>query len=184
MIDFLEENTPKSEYLKLSIEELRKQETLKNKSDNQDIVFINGSEINSINDIINVQGIRGNKIYLDIWATWCNPCIQQFEYKEELHRLLSEYDDIVTVYLSIDDDKNDEIWKQKTQHFNLVGYNLRASESLKAELKKLFYENSSSMTIPRYILLDANGNILHKKLPKPQYITTLKTELDKVLKQP
>ncbi|MDL2223748.1 TlpA family protein disulfide reductase [Bacteroidales bacterium OttesenSCG-928-M06] len=143
---------------------------------NENIIFID-EEISLLKDLSKLPFLKDKYIFIDLWATWCAPCIREFQYKENLIKLLDAYNHIAIVYISIDDDDSNNHWKIKVSDYNLEGYNLRASSQLRKDIEaKLF--NYKNISVPRYVLLDKNGEILDSKLPKPSKNDELKKVLD------
>ncbi|MBK5723086.1 TlpA family protein disulfide reductase [Dysgonomonas sp. Marseille-P4677] len=137
--------------------------------------------INTLEELSKIDDLDQKVLYIDMWATWCGPCIEEFKHRDKINKLLLNYKDIIPVYISFDDDKNDIAWKEKTKAFNLNGYHLRANNNLVTYINKKLYEGKG-IGVPHYILLDKNGNILERNLSRPSNIDKLKEELDKHLK--
>lgn len=142
--------------------------------------FLEREVINSFEDISNVKELEEKAIYIDLWASWCSPCLAQFKYNEQTKKLLGDYKNLIMVYISIDDNENDALWKKQINFHELAGYHIRATKSFVDYLSKRLYEGKS-VTIPRYILLDKNGEILNDNLPRPSQTGELKKVLDKCL---
>lgn len=107
-----------------------------------------------------VKSLRGKKIYIDLWATWCEPCKYEFVKKDSLIRQLRSKG-IQFLYISIDVDKRDKLWKDMIKYYNLQGYHIRAGTQLQADLRRIFSQNhKGSFYIPYHILIDENGNII------------------------
>lgn len=134
--------------------------------------------INSLEDLSKVDDFNQKTLYIDLWATWCGPCIAEFKHKDKVHELLLNYENIIPVYISIDEDKNAIIWKEKTKAFNLNGYHLRANQELTTDINEKLFEGRG-IGVPRYILLSKDGIILEKNLSRPSNIDKLKQELNK-----
>ena len=98
-----------------------------------------------------------------------------------MQQLLQSYDQVLPVYISIDEIKNHTIWKENVIHFNLEGYNFIASPALKEDISKKVYDGQS-VGIPRYILMNDKGVVIEKDLPRPSTIEELKKVLDNHLK--
>jgi len=178
---YYKEKYPQSEYLK-SIEKLKAE--LKKKEEmsqlNDSIIFIN-EKIDSLKELSTFTPLKGKYIFVDVWATWCIPCIKEFQYKDSISELLKNYKDLIMVYISIDDDRSNNYWKIKTTDYNLKGYNLRASEVLHKDIvAKVTDENNFS--VPQYLLLDKEGNVIGKDLPRPSELDSLKKKFDNLVK--
>lgn len=149
------------------------------KEDHSEIKYIE-DPINALADLSKVGALNQKVLYVDIWATWCGPCIAQFKHKDKLHELLSNYEDIITVYISIDSDADDMTWKARTKTFNLNGYHLRANENLLIDIQEKLFDGDG-IGIPRFILMDKDGTILNGKISGPINMDKLKEELDEHL---
>jgi thiol-disulfide isomerase/thioredoxin len=108
---------------------------------------------------LKLQELAGNIVYLDIWATWCGPCIREFPASRELAAKY-EHEPVRFVYLSIDEDfaKWDN-FLQKNPSF--TGIHLLQKE------KKILLERYQLLEIPRYILIDQQGRIVASRAPWP-----------------
>lgn len=106
------------------------------------------------------NSLLGKVVYIDLWASWCVPCIQEFPKSKILQDTYAGNPDFVFVYLSLDEEE--EEWKQAVKKHKLEGYNLFLP-GFKHELPKYFSINS----IPRYILIGKKGEIIHASAPRP-----------------
>ncbi len=148
-----------------------------NTADHSGIKYIENT-INTFEDFSKVEGLNQKVLYIDIWATWCGPCIGEFKHKDKIHELLLNYKDIVPVFISLDEDKKDAAWKDAIKAFNLEGYHLRANKELVTYINETLY-NGQGIGVPLFILLDKNGKILEEQLPYPGNIDKLKQVFDK-----
>ncbi|HUP43293.1 MAG TPA: TlpA disulfide reductase family protein [Thermoanaerobaculia bacterium] len=46
--------------------------------------------------------LRGKRVFVNVWATWCGPCRRELPWVEELHRRLAGREDAVLVTLNMD----------------------------------------------------------------------------------
>jgi len=130
--------------------------------------------INSFTEAVSLA--EGKPVYLDIWATWCVPCIQEFKHKPAVSQLLEEFG-YFPIYISIDMEQHEERWKQMIYQYELKeGIHIRANGNLKGEIMKL-YGSQNSLTIPIYALLDPQGNIIIKQAARPSDLVRLKMQL-------
>ncbi|MCL7987930.1 redoxin family protein [Sphingobacterium sp. lm-10] len=121
---------------------------------------------------------RSKAIFVDLWATWCEPCIKQFAHSKELNRRLRERD-IFTVYVSIDAADKRDVWEYTARGHALEGSHVLLSPELKKELKQKYKLN----TIPRYMLATADGRVLIPDASaSPSDMDALMNEIDAFLK--
>jgi len=117
-----------------------------------------------------LSDFRGKMIYIDLWATWCGPCIQE---SPAFTALSEKYPDIEFLQISRDEQK--EAWKSYISRKNspLTQYNSVDMELV--EGWQLFY-------IPRFILVDQEQKIVDAYAPRPSSteIVTLLDSLSKV----
>jgi thiol-disulfide isomerase/thioredoxin len=114
-------------------------------------------------DFANVLARYPNKvIYVDFWASWCAPCIRALPASKELHEAYKN-EEVVFLYLSLDEDSDK--WKQAAQKYKLndslssyVAENQHTSRML---------DDLQVKSIPRYLLYDKQGNLVHKNAPGP-----------------
>jgi thiol-disulfide isomerase/thioredoxin len=109
-----------------------------------------------------LNDLKGKLVYVDIWATWCGPCKKEIPYLEEL---IIKYkgQEIEFVSISVDSRKDLDKWKKMVAEKNLKGIQLFSDNSFKSDFMK-FYNVS---LIPRYMLIDENGDIITAQAPRP-----------------
>lgn len=110
-----------------------------------------------------LKDLRGKLVYIEIWATWCGPCIKEMP---SLTKLIEEYKDnkdIVFVSISIDAKNEYDKWRTMVPAKNVGGIQLLADKSLESDFMKFY----SVGMIPRSIMIDAEGNIISQHAPRP-----------------
>jgi thiol-disulfide isomerase/thioredoxin len=106
--------------------------------------------------------LKGNYIYIDVWATWCGPCRAEIPFlKEAEHKY--EGKNISFISLSIDRVADKEKWAKFIVDKELGGIQLFAE----ADWKSQFVEDYKIKGIPRFILLDPAGKIVNADAPRP-----------------
>ena len=109
---------------------------------------------------ISLNDFKGKYVYIDLWATWCGPCKQQIPFLEKIEK---DYHgkNIVFVSISVDREKDYKVWRQMVADKEMSGIQLYAKGD------KKFMNDYKVNGIPRFILLDPEGNIVSAKAPIP-----------------
>ena len=118
-------------------------------------------------EIVSLGDLKGKYVYLDIWATWCAPCIKQVPYLKQLETIYHDKN-IVFVSISVDKEESKSMWRQMITNEQLGGVQLFADNSFDSEFMDAYAVNS----IPRFILIDPEGNIVDSEAPRPSFEET------------
>lgn len=138
---------------------------------NEEFKFVDNYEnINSLTDCL--LPLKGKQIYIDIWSTSCGPCKKEFEYNEKLKETLKNKD-VEILYISLDSDQNKDRWENMIKYYNLKGNHIRANEKLETDLERKL----GKFGIPRYLLIDKQGNIINNDAPRPSNLSELEKQL-------
>jgi thiol-disulfide isomerase/thioredoxin len=109
-----------------------------------------------------LESLKGKYVYIDVWATWCGPCIKEIPFLEKVEEKYQEKN-IVFVSISIDNSKDREKWSNFVNKKQMSGIQLLADK----EFDSKFIKEYNMQTIPRFILIDTNGNIVNANAPRP-----------------
>ncbi|QDO95516.1 TlpA family protein disulfide reductase [Formosa sediminum] len=109
-----------------------------------------------------LSDFKGKYVYIDVWATWCAPCIAEIP---SLKKIEKQYHNknIEFVSISIDAEKARESWRKMVERKELGGVQLIADNDWKSE----FIKSYQIKGIPRFILIDPKGNIVDANAPRP-----------------
>ena len=116
---------------------------------------------NPENEKVSLADLNGKKVYIDVWATWCGPCIAEIPSLKELEEELG--DEIQFVSVSIDQQKDKEKWAKFIMEKELGGLQLMADGAWKSDIAKSY----NIKGIPRFLLLDEEGKIITANAPRP-----------------
>ncbi|MCZ2845692.1 MAG: TlpA disulfide reductase family protein [Candidatus Bathyarchaeota archaeon] len=130
---------------------------------------------NSKGGVASLSDLRGKYVYIDIWATWCGPCIAEIPALKKLERKFQDKN-IEFLSISVDNKKDKDKWKKMIKEKKLGGIQLFADNSFNSNFIKSYY----IIGIPKFILLDPNGNIVDSNAPAPSQpqLEDLLTSLD------
>jgi len=129
-------------------------------SSNRQIFFLEQTE--TLNK--QLSQFKGKVIYIDIWATWCAPCISSLEYIKELNEYFNQ-NSIIFLGLCVDMKQHKDNWKNLIYKHAVTGYHVfveyETIDTYKSDLeisrkeKKLLMEG-----YPRHLIVDKNGKIV------------------------
>lgn len=100
----------------------------------------------------------GKVVLIDVWATWCKPCLAELPALEKLEKDF-EGKDVVFISLSIDTDKAK--WQEMVKSKNLSGVQLFSNN------QGPIVQDYQLIGIPRFILFDKNGKTVEFDAPRP-----------------
>ena len=110
----------------------------------------------------------GKYIYIDMWATWCTPCIQQIPFLKSLEK---EYNGKNIEFISISTDeyrKSGGSWEAAEKKWrNFVKAKQLTGNQLWAGKDYSFQQAYQINAIPRFILIGPQGNIVDANAPRP-----------------
>ena len=127
--------------------------------------------------MISLADFKGKLVYIDLWATWCGPCIKEIPYLHALERQLDK-EQIQFISISFDSAKDSTKWSNYVIDNHLSGIQLLADK----KHHDSFSEQLNIKTIPRFILLDREGKIIDANAKRPSD-PKLKEALIKLLNQ-
>ena len=116
-----------------------------------------------------LSDLKGKFVYVDVWATWCGPCKREIPslkvVEQKYHGKNIEF-----VSISVDDarrsgtvDKAHDAWKKMIVDKELSGIQLFSDKAWQSD----FIQQYKITGIPRFILIDPEGNIVTADAPRP-----------------
>lgn len=125
---------------------------------------------------VSLSDFKGKVIYLDIWASWCAPCIAEINKAKKVKEHFKNEKDLVFLYISID--KDDKRWKETVRKKDITGVHLIS----KGGEEEGILQKYDVPAIPKFVLIDRNGDIVFgdaKPPSDPDLIADLETALKK-----
>lgn len=121
------------------------------KTENGDAITLNSFELSNLNGVpVDVARLKGKRVFLNIWATWCGPCIQEMP---SIAALQKDIGDEVEFLLASDED-----------HDLISRFSTRPPAQ---GLKLVRLDNPEKFginAIPVSFIFDEEGNLLHAEM--------------------
>ena len=108
-----------------------------------------------------LSSLFGKVLYIDMWATWCGPCLKETPYFKELAERYKK--DGRFAFISISVDETAKPWLAKLDEEKPFWPQYRIDN----ERGKSFFKSINLQTIPRFIIVDVNGNVFDVDAPRP-----------------
>ncbi|MGD8292414.1 MAG: TlpA disulfide reductase family protein [Desulfosarcina sp.] len=104
-------------------------------------------------NMVNLSDFRGKVILLNIWATWCPPCVQEMPSMEKLHQELKD-ENFAIVAVSVDSAGSKVVSPfMKTHKLSFL-----TLTDTKGIVKNLYHTTG----VPESLIIDKNGIIVEK----------------------
>lgn len=133
----------------------------------------NFSFVNLDGQQVSLEQYKGKIVVIDFWATWCGPCKYQYPELLSIANTYKDNNNIQFVAISIDEDMNK--WKidaskkdDRIEQWHITD--------------KSIMEYFNVQSIPRFVLIGKQGEILNKSMPFPDNQDAFKVMIDNHLK--
>ncbi|MEM6700823.1 MAG: TlpA disulfide reductase family protein, partial [Bacteroidota bacterium] len=119
-----------------------------------DLFLANQASVDSL--LASIRAVYPNKsILLDVWATWCGPCIHDMKNSAENIAQLRAMD-VEVVYLCTTSGTEEEKWQQKVAELNLDATQIYLNDQLSKAIMKKF----DLKGYPSHLLFDTKGKYI------------------------
>jgi len=111
---------------------------------------------------VSLDDFRGDLIFVNVWASWCPPCVAEMPTIETLYNRVGDYNNIRFVMLSMDQDRQKGANYMENKEFPMP-YFFPASE-----LPNML----QSQYLPTTYLISKEGKVIYKKEGIADYSST------------
>lgn len=111
---------------------------------------------------VKLSDLQGKNVYIDVWATWCGPCIREIPSLKEMEEKYHD-ENIEFVSVSIDRLSDKEKWSKFIDEKELKGLQIFAPNDWRSEIATSY----NIKGIPRFIMVDDEGKIVSASAPRP-----------------
>jgi thiol-disulfide isomerase/thioredoxin len=109
---------------------------------------------------VGLADLKGKVVYIDVWATWCGPCKVEIPHLEKLQE---KFHDQPVAFVSVSIDKNATAWAKMVKENNMSGIQILADKAGSSQI----CQDYKIKGIPRFILIDQQGNIVNAQADRP-----------------
>ncbi len=124
-------------------------------------------------DTLSMADFADMVVYIDVWATWCGPCIAEHPAMEKLQQ---RFKNSPVAFIAVSTDSSPVPWKKMVEERKLGGIHLYAPGAWKSKINEDYVINS----IPRFILIDKEGKIVDANAARPS--GDIGDQIDELLK--
>jgi len=110
---------------------------------------------------ISLKDFKGKVVYIDVWASWCGPCLEEIPHVKKLH---SAFQKNKVIFLNVSIDRSREAWKKRIgNEKDWLGTHIILDE----RQTDTFAKKYKLRGIPRYLLIDQTGKIISADAFRP-----------------
>ena len=99
---------------------------------------------------------------MDLWGSWCGPCIKSMPKSEALREKFKGEDGIVFLYVAVNE-KSEDKWKAAIDKLNVEGVNLISKDGKGSPFRNAY----DTGFVPHYFLIDKEGKMADKEAKQP-----------------
>jgi thiol-disulfide isomerase/thioredoxin len=124
----------------------------------------------------------GKTVFIDLWGTWCYPCVKEFDYMPAIKTYFAD-SGLVFVYIDRDEDKDDERWKDYIYTHDLAGEHYRLTPAQIDRFWPQISPGNKKQSYPRYVIVDAKGHLAIPDALRPSKGQELYDQVSMVLRK-
>ncbi|MCD6347974.1 MAG: TlpA family protein disulfide reductase, partial [Bacteroidales bacterium] len=109
---------------------------------------------------VKLSDFKGKYVYVDVWATWCSPCVYEIPY---LKTLEADYHGKNIVFISYSIDEDHPAWLKFVPEEELGGVQIIGEDGWTSKLC-LDYKVRG---VPTFMFFDPDGKIINVKMTRP-----------------
>lgn len=126
---------------------------------NAEPVSLQNADLNTIREIATNTGSK--YLLVNLWATWCGPCVAELDHFVEMHRMYRKRDfELITISVDQPEDRNKTLAALQEHHASCRNYIFTGDDQDKlAEI----LDKDWPGPVPHTILIAPNGKIVFRK---------------------
>ena len=143
-------------------EETNKQTTTSSTSENKTIQAFDFTAMDKDGKTVKLSDFKGKKVYINMWASWCGPCMREIPELEKTYQKLKNNKDVV--FLSMTSPNDSEFKNQSPQDKGKDVILNKAKElgvtyPVLFDVNDRFIINYAIRSFPTHIFINSDGTI-------------------------
>ncbi|MCK5821712.1 MAG: TlpA family protein disulfide reductase [Bacteroidales bacterium] len=111
-------------------------------------------------NVVKFSDFKGKYLYVDVWATWCGPCVYEIPFLKELE---ADYHDRNIVFMSYSIDSDKDAWLKYVPENELGGVQIIGEDAWQSAML-VYYKVRG---VPTFMLFGPEGEIISVKMTRP-----------------
>lgn len=112
---------------------------------------------------LSLSELRGKVVVIDVWATWCVPCLRMIPYFKQLEKELSD-PELTFMSVCIGASPEKDLWEKLVNKHQLSGNVVFVQGWTKG-----FAADYRVTGVPRFMIIDREGKVYSFAAPSPKY---------------
>ena len=141
-------------------EETNKQTTTSSTSENKTIQAFDFTAMDKDGKTVKLSDFKGKKVYINMWASWCGPCMREIPELEKTYQKLKDNKDIVFLSMTSPNDaefKNQSPQDKSKEVILNKAKELGATYPVLFDVNDRFIINYAIRSFPTHILINSDG---------------------------
>ena len=163
-------------------EETNKQTSTTSSSETKPTQAFDFTAMDKDGKTVRLSDFKGKKVYINMWASWCGPCIREIPELEKVYQKLKDKNDIVFLSMT---SPNDAVFKNQNPQDKSKDVILKKAQELGVTYPVLFDVNDRFIinyairSFPTHILINSDGTF-ETRIAGAVNEETLTKELEKL----
>ena len=143
-------------------EETNKQTATSSASENKAIQAFDFTAMDKDGKTVKLSDFKGKKVYINMWASWCGPCMREIPELEKTYQKLKDNKDIVFLSMTSPNDKEFKNQSPQDKGKDVIlnkAKELGATYPVLFDVNDRFIVNYAIRSFPTHIFINSDGTI-------------------------